>query len=86
MKPYLSKAAETLRDQINERLWVGAGKLMDGSVIVSIHLENPITTHDLTEKYARSTLTLAYLTNKGLVMIWQISFDSQQKKISVYLT
>jgi hypothetical protein len=69
-----------------ERLWVGAGKLMAGSAIVSIHLENPITTHDLTEKYARSTLTLAYLTNKGLVMIWQISFDSQLKKISVYLT
>jgi hypothetical protein len=69
-----------------ERLWVGAGKLMDGSGIVSIHLENPIITHDLTEKFARSTLTLAYLTNKGLVMIWQISFDSQQKKISVYLT
>jgi hypothetical protein len=69
-----------------ERLWVGAGKLMDGSAIVSTHLENPITTQDLTEKFARSTLTLAYLTNKGLVMIWQISFDSQQKKISVYLT
>jgi hypothetical protein len=69
-----------------ERLWVGAGKLMGGSAIISTHLENPITTQDLTEKFARSTLTLAYLTNKGLVMIWQISFDSQQKKISVYLT
>jgi hypothetical protein len=69
-----------------ERLWVGAGKLMDGSAIISTHLENPITTQDLTEKFARLTLTLAYLTNKELVMIWQISFDSQQKKISVFLT
>jgi hypothetical protein len=68
------------------RLWVGAGKLMDGSEIISTHLENPITTQDITEKFARSTLTLAYLNNKGLVMIWQISFDWKQEKISVYLT
>jgi hypothetical protein len=69
-----------------ERSWIAAGSLMDGSVILSINLENPIITQDQTEKFARSILTLAYLTNKGLVMLWQINFDSQQKKISVYLT
>jgi hypothetical protein len=67
-------------------LWIGAGKLMDGSVILSINQENPTITHDHQMKYARSILTLAYLTSKGLVMLWQISFDSQQKKISVFLT
>jgi HKD family nuclease len=66
--------------------WIAAGKLMDGSVILSINQENPTITQDLTEKYAHWTLTLAFLTNKGLVMLWQISYDWQQKKISVYLT
>jgi hypothetical protein len=66
--------------------WIAAGKLMDGSVILSINQGSPTITHDHQVKYAQSILTLAYLTNKGLVMLWQINFDSQQKKISVFLT
>jgi hypothetical protein len=40
---------------------------MGGLVIVSMQLENQVDHNpNLTEKFVRSTLTLAYLTNKGV--------------------
>jgi hypothetical protein len=64
--------------------WIGGGSAMAGSVILSINLENPITTLCHQEKFAQLTLTLAYLTNKELAMLWQIKFDLQQNQISVF--
>ena len=64
--------------------WTGLGSAMAGSVIVSINIENPIITLYHQEKFAQLTLTLAYLTNKELAMLWQIKFDLQQNQISVF--
>jgi hypothetical protein len=70
-------------------LWIAISEVMGGLVILNMQLEQPsqITTHDQTqEKYVRIDIDAGLSDQKGLVMIWQISFDSQQKKISVYLT
>ncbi len=64
-----------------------AGKVMVGSLICVINYEVKATTYPTAKRELLGllTLTLAFLTTKGLQHIWQIKFDSMQRITDVYL-
>jgi hypothetical protein len=64
-----------IHSQIVRSAWMG------GLVICVIQKELVNTIPMNTEKFARWTLTLAYLKNKELVSIWQIKYDLRQNKV-----
>jgi hypothetical protein len=69
-------------------LRIASVPLMGGLLICVINEQESQTTY-LTAKRVvsgQSTLTLAYLTTKQLVRIWQISYDNTGKILAVSLT